>query len=191
MDGDQDGFYSFPTRFSAWPPGQGSVSSSVTKAALDLGSLGREAPRTGGPVLSPRGAAPPPLGTQMGFIQQTKPPPPAGPLRHVDQASPWEGGDTQGRAAVAPNNFSLPQFSIFHQPGFSPEIPTPTHLHLEFSASISYLSPDSGLCTQPKPQSEAAQFLLGHENNLPTLPRGVSPPRKQMTNGGVPLRRLH
>lgn len=36
-------------------------------------------------------AAPPPLGTQMGFIQQTKPPPHPGHTGTWTQASPWEG----------------------------------------------------------------------------------------------------
>lgn len=67
-----------PSLLLPWPPCQGSVSSLVTKAALDLGSLGREmaGPHSWSRCLSrvlmqPR----PPLGTQMGFIQQTKPPP--------------------------------------------------------------------------------------------------------------------
>lgn len=68
----------FPPFLLPWPPCPGSVSSSVTKAALDLGSQGREVAGSGScsrclfmVLLQPL----PPLGTQMGFIQQTKPPP--------------------------------------------------------------------------------------------------------------------
>lgn len=111
-----------PSLLLPWPPCQGSVSSLVTKAALDLGSLGRE---MAGPhswsrclsrvLLQPR----PPLGTQMGFIQQTKPPPPR-PHRHVDPASPWEaGGDRRRRRrSLQTNSLCLTSLPYFPHPTF-------------------------------------------------------------------------
>lgn len=65
-------------------------------------------------------AAPPPLGTQMGFIQQTKPPPHPGHTGTWTQASPWEGGgDRRSRQVL----FASLLFFIPQNPGFNPQPP--------------------------------------------------------------------
>lgn len=75
-------------------------------------------------------AAPPPLGTQMGFIQQTKPPPPhPGHTGTWTQASPWEGGgDRRIKRSLQTSSLASLLFFIFHKLGFSPGLPT-LHLH--------------------------------------------------------------
>lgn len=99
-----------PSLFLPWPPCQGLVSFSVTKACPRSGLPGE-----GGAwvwqlePLSPHGAAtaPPPLGIQMGFIQQTKPPPPT-------QATQARGpGPHRGKGVVTgtPDKFSWPRCS--------------------------------------------------------------------------------
>ena len=109
----------------SWPPCQGSVSSSVTKAALDLGSLGREVVGSGSwsrclsmVLLQPF----PPLGTQMGFIQQTKPPPTQaaqarGPRPHRGKGVVTGAEERDLSKQVL---FASLLFLIFHNPDFSP-----------------------------------------------------------------------
>lgn len=109
----------------SWPPCQGSVSSSVTKAALDLGFLGREVVGSGSwsrclsmVLLQPF----PPLGTQMGFIQQTKPPPTQaaqarGPRPHRGKGVVTGAEERDLSKQVL---FASLLFLIFHNPDFSP-----------------------------------------------------------------------
>lgn len=108
-----------------WPPCPGSVSSSVTKAALDLGSLGREVAGSGScsrclfmVLLQPL-----PRWAHKWALSGKQNHPPPRPQRHVDPASPWEGSGDRRRRKSAPNDLSSPAsllFLTFHNQGFSP-----------------------------------------------------------------------
>lgn len=104
-----------PSPLRPWPPCQGLVPFPGTK-----GCPRSALPGEGGgwvwPLepLSPHGAAgaPPPPGTQMRFIQQTKPPPP--PATQARGPGPHRG---KGVVTGPPDKFSLPRF-----PSSSPTI---------------------------------------------------------------------
>lgn len=88
-----------PPLLLPWPPCPGSVSSSVTKAALDLGSLGREVAGSGScsrclfmVLLQPL-----PRWAHKWALSSKQNHPPPRPQRHVDPASPWEGGGDRRR----------------------------------------------------------------------------------------------
>lgn len=82
-----------------WPLCQRSVSSSVTKAALDLGSLEREVAGSGSysRCLSMVLLHPSPTGHTNGLYPANNAPPTPGHTGTWTQASPWEGGGDRHR----------------------------------------------------------------------------------------------
>lgn len=97
--------------------------------------------------LSLRGAAaaPPPLGTQMGFIQQTNPLPPS-PATQARGPRPHRGkGVVTGAGEdITTDEFSSPRFSSRSSRAQALVLDFPPYLHPEFPATVlHFLSLDS------------------------------------------------
>lgn len=112
-----------PSLLLRWPPCQGSVSSSVTKAALDLGSLGREVagPGSWSRCLPMVLLQPLPHWAYKWALYSKQTTPHPGHTGTWTQASLWEGGgDRRRRKRLLQTSFLCLTSLIRHNPGFSP-----------------------------------------------------------------------